>query len=196
MSAPGCYPCDRCPNVCGSVIGLVSHRKARDRKGDWQYCFKCGSVFSFSAILNYVMRAWAFSVFTSNTLNFPFLALIPPAAHSNTFDRRSQMHLPHGISARTLILTSKALPKNALHNKLLFLDLCLLTWWLVKMHMASTIYNNVLQILMVSHPDAVTPSDRVTSANLLVTVLATVKLNFDNSQVFRMYITVRYSHEK
>ena len=32
--AQGCYPCDKCPKVCHSWIGLVSHRQARDRKGE------------------------------------------------------------------------------------------------------------------------------------------------------------------
>ena len=33
MSVPGCYLCERCPKVCGSDIGLVSHCRAHDRKG-------------------------------------------------------------------------------------------------------------------------------------------------------------------
>ena len=44
ISAPGCYPSDKCPKVSGSAIGLVSHRRAHDHKGDRQYCFKRGSV--------------------------------------------------------------------------------------------------------------------------------------------------------
>ena len=48
ISAPGCYPSDTCPKTCpkvsGSAIGLVSHHRAHDHKGDRQYCFKCGSV--------------------------------------------------------------------------------------------------------------------------------------------------------
>ena len=32
--AQGCYPCHKCPKVCHSYIGLVSHLRAHDRKGE------------------------------------------------------------------------------------------------------------------------------------------------------------------
>ena len=31
IAAPGSFPCDRCPRVCSSAIGLRSHLKAHER---------------------------------------------------------------------------------------------------------------------------------------------------------------------
>lgn len=34
ISAPGGYTCDRCPKVCGSAFGVVSHRRPHSCKGE------------------------------------------------------------------------------------------------------------------------------------------------------------------